>query len=186
MSRYILYPSDHLLFILIVNVYFQKGKTVICSLNGYINFLYIHPVIWMHTPCYNFREKILLFLHLNIRVARVTREKCVCGDLIVQQTVWTQVNLERRFTVCGEHKCNLLFRWVEESVCARSQVIISGFLRKINNLNDFLKRDLRFCFMFYLLIVIYAPHLRKVNNQIRGKIVRGRDVKCNGRESFEM
>ncbi|KAK1402804.1 hypothetical protein POM88_002409 [Heracleum sosnowskyi] len=64
------------------------------------------------------------------------RERCVCGNWVVQQTSWTQANPGRRFMVCSDRRCNLSFQWLEEPVCARAQAIIPGLIRRINNLEE--------------------------------------------------
>ncbi|WOH00548.1 hypothetical protein DCAR_0519914 [Daucus carota subsp. sativus] len=50
-------------------------------------------------------------------------EKCLCGNVVIQQTSWTQANPGRRFAAC-------------EPVCSRAQVIIPGLLRRINKLEE--------------------------------------------------
>ncbi|WOG86373.1 hypothetical protein DCAR_0205576 [Daucus carota subsp. sativus] len=63
-------------------------------------------------------------------------EKCLCGNVVIQQTSWTQTNPGRRFAACVDRRCNKLSRWLEEPVCSRAQVIIPGLLRRINKLEE--------------------------------------------------
>ena len=77
-----------------------------------------------------------LFTSISLTQLETMAEICLCGNVVMQLTSWTQTNPGRRFAACVDRRCNKSFRWLEEPVCSRAQVIIPGLLRRINKLEE--------------------------------------------------
>ncbi|WOH03868.1 hypothetical protein DCAR_0623268 [Daucus carota subsp. sativus] len=56
----------------------------------------------------NSRCSSIFFLFTSISLAQLETmgEKCLCGNVVIQQTSWTQANPRRRFATCVDRRCN--------------------------------------------------------------------------------
>ncbi|KAL7139503.1 hypothetical protein ABFS83_09G056400 [Erythranthe nasuta] len=68
---------------------------------------------------------------------------CHCGRKLTMKTSWTDLNPGRRYSTCEKYRqvggC-YYFAWIDPPMCERARQIIPSLLRRINKLEEDLKK----------------------------------------------
>ncbi|PWA36850.1 zinc finger, GRF-type [Artemisia annua] len=91
--------------------------------------------------------------------------RCWCGKQAITHTSWTSANPGRRFYGCPDEgsSCRWI-GWYDPEMCARSRMIIPGFLRRRNELEERLevaigdvwKWKIYLVLSWILVLIVYA------------------------------
>ncbi|XP_031090716.1 uncharacterized protein LOC115995711 [Ipomoea triloba] len=76
-------------------------------------------------------------------VGESTDRVCICGNNLKLCTSWTNQNPGRRYWICSNEKglrnCSF-FEWLDPPMYSRSEMIIHGLLKRINNAKQEIQR----------------------------------------------